>query len=282
MTLSPGQTGFTLVELLVVVAIISLLTALLIPAVERAAYEARLGRCVAQLHGISAGAHTYAVGHQSHYPVPRGGRRVGHQPDELAANGETDKDLRPVLRAYMPLNLLQCPMTPRVDLSEQANEPEAYVYASYAVLFGREIIDGNGDGGLFRIGDRLGWTEPDRRPNDYEQTGTWYFTVIAGDVNHWNGPERNSRVSHPDMEGRLRNEVLQNEKDVEGRFVTASRWTGNRLKLDLCFAFTDGSAQRYRELGRSGDIRLRYTPTYNDGDKYGPTDRWRFYMPPVH
>jgi prepilin-type N-terminal cleavage/methylation domain-containing protein len=275
--------GFTLVELMVVVAIIAVLVAMLIPAVEKAAYEARLARCLAQLHGIAAGAHAYAVGHQSHYPVPPAGRRLGHQPDELAAEGVVEQDMRPVIRNYVPLNALQCPLTGQIDLSEQASDPTAYVHASYAMQFGREMRDGHGDGGMFRIGDRLGWEETQtKRPNDYEQEGAWYFSVIASDVNNFNGPGNNSTVSHHDLDRRLRNVVQQNVLESDGRYVTGSRWMGNRLKLDLNFAFTDGSAQLYREVGRSGDVRMRYTPTYNNGEGYDATTRWRYYMPPVH
>jgi prepilin-type N-terminal cleavage/methylation domain-containing protein len=51
--------GFTLVELLVVVAIIGVLVALLLPAVQQAREAARRSQCVSQLKQVAIGMHNY-------------------------------------------------------------------------------------------------------------------------------------------------------------------------------------------------------------------------------
>src|ERR1051326_1055198 len=64
--------GFTLVELLVVVAIIAVLISLLAPAVDRAMYQAELAVCATHQHAIASGATTYAMSYQRSYPYRQG------------------------------------------------------------------------------------------------------------------------------------------------------------------------------------------------------------------
>lgn len=62
--------GFTLVELLVVVAIIATLVALLLPALGRAAYQARIASCASNLRQFTLGLTQYAGDYQNWYPHP--------------------------------------------------------------------------------------------------------------------------------------------------------------------------------------------------------------------
>jgi len=62
--------GFTLVELLIVLAVISLLTAILLPALGTARSAARLAACGGNLRQIGIGIHAYA-GDNGGF-VPRG------------------------------------------------------------------------------------------------------------------------------------------------------------------------------------------------------------------
>src|SRR5688572_27564892 len=55
------KAGFTLVELLVVVAIIALLIAILLPALSKARERAQSAVCAANIKGIGTSFHTYAA-----------------------------------------------------------------------------------------------------------------------------------------------------------------------------------------------------------------------------
>ncbi|MBI1336071.1 MAG: DUF1559 domain-containing protein [Phycisphaera sp.] len=60
--------GFTLVELMVVIAIIVLLIALLLPALNKARYAARLVACKGNLRQIALAHNTYAIDSKNWYP----------------------------------------------------------------------------------------------------------------------------------------------------------------------------------------------------------------------
>lgn len=63
---TPG--AFTLVELLVVIAVIALLAALLLPALSRAKESARASQCLSQMHQISLAIRLYADGNNDEFP----------------------------------------------------------------------------------------------------------------------------------------------------------------------------------------------------------------------
>ncbi|MFW6039209.1 MAG: type II secretion system protein [bacterium] len=63
------RTGFTLVELLVVISIIALLIAILLPALKQARDLARRIQCLSQVRQINLAAHNYAVDHDGVLPA---------------------------------------------------------------------------------------------------------------------------------------------------------------------------------------------------------------------
>jgi general secretion pathway protein G len=66
-----GQAGFTLIELMVVIAILGVLTAILIPNFMRARSQSQLARCQLDLRNIAAGLELYYVQNQN-YPAQAG------------------------------------------------------------------------------------------------------------------------------------------------------------------------------------------------------------------
>ena len=101
--------GFTLVELMVVVAIIAILVSLMTPAVEEAMYQAQLAVCATRLNGIALGAATYANDNRSRYPH-RNVIEQGYQPVELKNDwnaamgwGPPAGDDRPRMRGHINL-----------------------------------------------------------------------------------------------------------------------------------------------------------------------------------
>jgi prepilin-type N-terminal cleavage/methylation domain-containing protein len=73
----PAGRAFTLVELLVVVSIITILLAMLLPAMESAVAEAHKAKCAANQRTIAAGAVAYATQNSGDFFIARG-RQVIH------------------------------------------------------------------------------------------------------------------------------------------------------------------------------------------------------------
>src|ERR1700722_5755813 len=64
--------GFTLIELLVVISIISILAALLLPALSSAKQRARTAQCISNLHQVSLAMKMYADDFQGLFPESGG------------------------------------------------------------------------------------------------------------------------------------------------------------------------------------------------------------------
>ena len=84
------QNGFTLVELLVVVAIVALLISILTPSLERAAELSRAGHCSANLHQVHLGFQQYKGQFEGKYPygVPRPAETMSHPHYETWRDGD--------------------------------------------------------------------------------------------------------------------------------------------------------------------------------------------------
>lgn len=94
--------AFTLLELLVVVAIVGVLTALLLPAVGKASERARSTACRSNLGQIGVALRLYLDDHRQHFPVMM--NRTRDTPP-LASNA-----VETVLRPYLGASrVLQCP-----------------------------------------------------------------------------------------------------------------------------------------------------------------------------
>lgn len=63
-----GAVAFTLIEVLVVVAIIALLIAVLLPSLTAAREQGKRAACAGQMHHLALGLHSYASEHRGHYP----------------------------------------------------------------------------------------------------------------------------------------------------------------------------------------------------------------------
>jgi prepilin-type N-terminal cleavage/methylation domain-containing protein/prepilin-type processing-associated H-X9-DG protein len=102
----PQAKAFTLIELLLVIAVAGILAALLLPSLARAKQKARTAQCLAQLHQLGLAMSLYADEHEGLLPMAHATVQWNsHQPTPWT---------RPLLPYYGATNLLTCPAYCRV------------------------------------------------------------------------------------------------------------------------------------------------------------------------
>lgn len=79
-----SQRAFTLIEILVAIAVIAVLIALLVPAVQQARMAARRTQCLDHLHQLALGLHNY---HEAHRILPPGSIVLGPGSDVYSGWG---------------------------------------------------------------------------------------------------------------------------------------------------------------------------------------------------
>ncbi len=98
---SRNQTGFTLVELLVVIAVVALLIGVLLPALGRARHAAQVMGCLSNMRQVGTAAYQFAVernGELIEANLAHGGLDHTDRPAWVVALEETD-DVRLVIRS---------------------------------------------------------------------------------------------------------------------------------------------------------------------------------------
>ena len=158
--------GFTLVELLVVVAIMALLLAIIMPTLSRARAQSRLSVCLSNQRDIGMGIQAYALQHND--AIPRGpAEPLPYFPsqgwDEWATNQvyigalHADQGLGPILaRDIRQPRVLYCPADdtndPVEELEKIERRGEEDAYCSYYYRqrdqITRDRLDNLGENGL--------------------------------------------------------------------------------------------------------------------------------------
>jgi competence protein ComGC len=286
----PRMVAFTLVELLVVVAIIVVLIAMLIPALDRAIYQAQLVQCAANQKNIASGANTYALDRKRKYPPCHFVDSSSYPyalraPVAFEVNSGKMLDDRPDFKGYIDLTWLTDPLCQKVDLSNPDPLSEEAIYASYPLFFGWYYKN---HPGMWKMSDR--WEVLDQRtPNRPVYKFAWLVTdmdIVA------NGTAIQATANHPDkgdvllpswaQAGRFdygsngTQQQAQGEAFNAGIPVTYSWWrntlTHKRGPMDLNTASLDGSVIRttdvpYNENGK--DSRVARIPNIWDLSKPG-------------
>jgi prepilin-type N-terminal cleavage/methylation domain-containing protein/prepilin-type processing-associated H-X9-DG protein len=182
------RNAFTLVELLVVLAIIGLLIALLLPAVQAARLAARRNQCASNMRQIGLGIAQYANSHQGHFPWN------GHH--DVYVNNQLTSDLtQSWMYSLMPFMenvdvIRLCPDDPQFEVRlADVNKEASYVINEYvssadvagAVLSLFKLKETSKLITLFECSPQTGTAA---NANDHVHCSTWYTkpNILHGHV----------------------------------------------------------------------------------------------------
>lgn len=253
--------GFTLVELLVVITLIVILLSLLVPALDRAVYQAELVGCATVQRGLAQSSTNYAFNHRRAYPYRR--PNSGDTPRHLQGPGLTGNSLdhRPVFRGFVNINqYFNDPFVEPVDYDGDPADGLTYSWASYHFFFGYKHTMGRG---MLKLGDR--WSIGS---NDTTATT---FSVLVADRDMIVGQAVNG--GHPDASGVMASSSQQHEL-AGTNYYTNSLWASanGRGLIDMNVTFADISVERYAGVksnltAEQHEERMRKVPTnsYYDG-----------------
>lgn len=204
--------GFTLVELLVVVAIIALLAGMLLPGLARAKEKAKVARAHAELYGVGLALEMYSEDHQGELPPVRvdcNSDLAMHWcqfPPELAQEGYLPRGHKPGMAANME------------DIFHPGH---TYKYAAP----GPQLLNGS-PGGNYKL-----WV-PDDFPHCGTNSGKYYSTRSESPVRWvlWSmGPRPDSQESQ-DPRAPLAKSTWHRRTGQGGVIARFARRDGMQLK----------------------------------------------------
>jgi type II secretory pathway pseudopilin PulG len=236
----------------VVIAIISILAGLLLPALGRAMHTAKLITCTSNLKQMGVSCHTYASDYDGWYPY-RGEADASVQRIEPHHLTRFWRDDRPVLRGHFEIDTqMVCPLSPLDStISLDKSTAATATHSSYSMWFGYQMTTRVNSTGMMRVGNRPVY-------------GGYRYNLLASDL-EWHYSTINQMLTaHPDDDG-----FLQHLVQVGGH--TASWWfrIGSpmmRGNMDRNFLRDDGSAFTLGNLTLL-DTRLTYI---NSSKRYIP------------
>jgi prepilin-type N-terminal cleavage/methylation domain-containing protein len=191
-----NRQGFTLIEALVVVAVIGLLAGLLLPTLIGAKERARRIGCLNNMRQFSLALHLYAI--DSSDALPRGYSDLGEQEHRQWTrlgdpNIAVDEHV-PVLARTVRTNLLQfagqnertllCP-----GLGSPFSNPGGYWYRSCGIVIGYNYLGGHGGTPWKSYSFTNEWVSPQKLSDDPQ-------LVLLSDLNTWTRMQRAIFVPH--------------------------------------------------------------------------------------
>ena len=228
---------FTLIEVLVVVAIIGILASLLLPSLSKSRYKARLAVCTENMRQNSLALYNYADDNDQYWP-----QRTMTELHLL----EPSSAGRSLLASYISLDSLFCPLNkPEFD---PKTDTTAELGGAYEMYYGQALINVDGHRettALLKVGDRItwGWDGIDNS-----------FSVLLADNDQYNVDESKWVSSHP-SKGVSRSEIST---------ATYKAWLyrgyDSRGTLDRNFLYEDGSVKRVNNIISPGPTTDAHDP----------------------
>jgi prepilin-type N-terminal cleavage/methylation domain-containing protein/prepilin-type processing-associated H-X9-DG protein len=189
--------GFTLVELLVVIGIISVLVAILLPALSNARKHAQATQCLSNMRQIGLGLQMYTVENRGWLPpvAPNDVQAPGAAVPPSAVIATTDFGQEPVysnfpnfLGSLIPylkgnIGVFKCPSIPNIQEyfpNDKYYTPDAAsdtTYLGNAAVLGRQISNIRGSSEVAYLQEQpYRWGAAVYRPTPYAIPGLyWYF-----------------------------------------------------------------------------------------------------------
>src|ERR1051325_3170869 len=140
------RSGFSLIEMLLVIAIIATLAALLLPAISKGYAQGKRTRCLANLKQMGVAFHIFAHDHEDKFPMQVSTNAGGSL--ELVSN--RGMDVRGAFRSFQALSnhlldpkILVCPADSRKEADNFAilrNDNVSYFVTAAAVMGQSESI----------------------------------------------------------------------------------------------------------------------------------------------
>ena len=193
--------GFTLIELMVVIAIIALLAALILPALTRAKEQARCVKCLSNLHQVCLAYKTWALDHEGHYPwslPPEEGGTYGPSAGQSYSNFLSLSD------ELVTPKILVCPSdrATKATVTDWSTGPDGLLHSgnrnyavsyfagldafdslSFTLMAGDRGLTGGKSTGCASVADGAGVPAMDLTPSTYAKL-TWDSSVhgVRGNI----------------------------------------------------------------------------------------------------
>ena len=213
-----SRQGFTLVELIVVIAIIAILVAILSPALMGALRWAKEAVCASRLETIGKGMVSYSSTNDESFPVAPAllftgtGNKNNWQGTVIGAtrgtvSGDTAQNVTItrslwllVIGGQVPVQAFICPATESEPDVYGANTYDFtsgdYINYSYQVPYGKPLVHLGSTNGMALLADRSPWF--DNTNGSYDATDIGVPVASNTGQNSYNHDQRGQNVMYPD------------------------------------------------------------------------------------
>ncbi len=136
-TMARRLQGFTLVELLVVLAVVGILASLLLPVLAKVKERGRQAGCISNLHQMALGFTLYHEASHDQFPAPGSKTKYGPQPEDWIwwqyGRGVTNSSIAPYVSGFNP-RIFTCPSDREaLDLQAKGELPGSPYRYSYSL-----------------------------------------------------------------------------------------------------------------------------------------------------